>query len=75
MHRPHRQAPLSMEFSRQQLFTALGCHSLLLGIFNIEPGFPALQADSSPSEPRAQSQAVQQKHLLISHFYFMLFLF
>ena len=26
---------------------------------DIEPGFPALQADSSPSEPRAQSQAVQ----------------
>ena len=40
-----------MEFSRQEY---LGCHFLLQGNLpdpGIEPGSPALQADSLPSEP------------------------
>ena len=44
------QAPLSMGFSRQEHWNG---HSLLQGIFpdlGIEPGSPALQADSLPSE-------------------------
>ena len=48
------QAPLSMEFSRQEYWR--GCHSFLQGIFltqglNPRPVSPALQADSSPTEP------------------------
>ena len=46
------QAPLSMEFSRRE--SGVGCHSLLQGIFltqGLNPGSPALQADSLPSEP------------------------
>ena len=39
-----------MRFSRQEF--GVGSRSLLQGIFpGIEPGSPALQADSSPSEP------------------------
>ena len=48
------QAPLSMEFSRQEYWS--GCCSLLQGIFptqglNFEPRFPLLQVDSLPAEP------------------------
>ena len=46
------QAPLSIGFSRQEYWR--GCHFLLHGIFlnqGSNPGFPALQADSLPSEP------------------------
>ena len=47
------QAPLSMEFSRQEYW--VGQHSLLQGIFLPDPGIkhrsPALQADSLLSEP------------------------
>ena len=51
--RPHGQAPLSMEFPRQEIPTGVGCQFLLQGSFNpgIEPTFPvspALQADSLP---------------------------
>ena len=38
--------------------TGVGCHSLLQGIFltqGIEPGSPALQADSLPSKPPGKS--------------------
>ena len=50
------QSSLSIEFSRQeywsgQLFLSLGDHSYP----GIEPGFPALQADSLPSEPQGSS--------------------
>ena len=55
------QAPQSMEFSRQEYWSGLplptavgGCHPLLQGIFSnpgIEPGSPALQADTLLSEP------------------------
>ena len=47
-----RQAPLSMEFSRQEYWSGLPCTSLGdLPDPRIEPGSPALQADSLPSEP------------------------
>ena len=47
-----RQAPLSMEFSRQKYWSELPFPSPgdLLDP-GIEPGSPALQADSLPSEP------------------------
>ena len=47
-----RQAPLSMEFSRQEYWS--GLQFLLQGIFPTQGsnlGSPALQADSLPSEP------------------------
>ena len=51
-----RQAPLSMEFSRQEYWDGL---SFLppgdLPEPGIEPGSPALQADSLPSEPPGES--------------------
>ena len=47
-----RQAPLSMEFSRQEYWSGLPCPSLGdLPHPGIKPGSPALQADSLPSEP------------------------
>ena len=47
-----RQAPLSMEFSRQEYWSGLAI-PFPRGLPNpgIEPGSPALQADSLPSEP------------------------
>ena len=46
------QAPLSMEFSRQEYWSALLFPSPGdLPNPGTEPGFPALQADSLPSEP------------------------
>ena len=46
------QAPLSMEFSRQQYWSGLPFPSLGdLPDLGIEPRSPALQADSLPSEP------------------------
>ena len=46
-------APLSMKFSRQEYWSGLPFHSLgdLPGP-GIEPGYPAWQADSLPTEPR-----------------------
>ena len=51
--RPHaHQAPLFMEFSRQQYWSGLPFPSPGdLPDPGIEPGSPALQADSLPSEP------------------------
>ena len=47
-----RQAPLSMEFSRQEYWSALPFPSPGdLPDPGIEPWSPALQADSLPSEP------------------------
>ena len=49
------QAPLSMEFSRQEYWSGLIFHCLGdLPDPRIEPGSPKLQADSLPSEPAAQ---------------------
>ena len=46
------QAPLSMEFSRQEYWSTLPFRPPGdLPDPGIEPGFPALQADSLPSEP------------------------
>ena len=50
------QAPLSMEFPRQEYWGALPFPSLGdLSNPETEPGSPALQADSSPSEPQGSS--------------------
>ena len=49
------QAPLSMEFSRQEYWTGLPCPSPRdLPDPGIKPRSPALQADSLPSEPPGQ---------------------
>ena len=49
------QAPYFMEFwNSPGKNIGVGCHSLLQGIFltqGLNPGLPALQADSLPSEP------------------------
>ena len=46
------QAPLSMEFSRQEYWSVLPCPPPEdLPNPGIKPRFPALQADSLPSEP------------------------
>ena len=48
------QAPLSMEFSRQEYWSGLPFHSPGdLPDLGIEPGSPTLQADSLPSESPA----------------------
>ena len=49
-----RQAPLSMGLPGKN--TAVGCYFLLQGSFQpgIKPVSPAFQADSLPTEPRAQ---------------------
>ena len=45
------QAPVSMEFFRQEYWSGLPCPSPRdLPIPEIDPGSPALQADSLPSE-------------------------
>ena len=50
------QAPLPMGFSRQEYWSELSSHSPGdLPNPGIEPGSPALQADSSPSEPPGKS--------------------
>ena len=47
-----RQAPLSMEFSRQEYWSGLPCPSPGdLPNPGIKSGSPALQVDSLPSEP------------------------
>ena len=53
------QAPLSMGFSRQELW--LGCHALLQGIFLTQGSNSGLlhwQADSLPSEPQGKSHTL-----------------
>ena len=50
-------APLSMEFSRQEYKSGLPFPTTGdLPDPGIEPGFPALQADSLPSEPPGKPQ-------------------
>ena len=50
------QAPLSMEFSRQEYWSGVSFPSSGdLPNPAIEPGSPALQADSLPSEPTGKS--------------------
>ena len=53
------QAPLSMEFSRQEYWSGLPFPSP--GDFpdpGIEPGFPALQADALLSEPQGSPNVI-----------------
>ena len=53
------QAPLSMEFSGQEYWSKLPCPSPgILPDPGIEPSFPALQADSLPSEPQGSSLVI-----------------
>ena len=57
------QAPLSMEFSRQEYWSELPFPSP--GDFpdpDIEPGSPALQADSLPSEPLGKLLLIEQQY-------------
>ena len=50
------QAPLSMEFSRQEYWNGLPFPSPGdLPDLGVEPGSPALQADALPSEPPRKS--------------------
>ena len=57
------QAPLSMEFSRQEYWSGLPFPSPGdLPDTGIEPGYPKLQADSLPSEPPGK-----WRHILKSH--------
>ena len=54
------QAPLSMKFSRQEYWSGLPFPSPgYLPNPGIEPGSPALQADSSPSEPPGKPKRVK----------------
>ena len=54
------QAPLSMEFSRQEYWSGLPFPSQRdLPDPGIEPGSPALQADSLPSEPLGMSKLLK----------------
>ena len=62
---PHGMDPLSMEFSRQKYWSGLPFHSLGdLPYPSIEPGSPALQADSLPSEPPSLNWQAGSVHLL-----------
>ena len=57
-----RQFPLSMRFSRQEYWSGLPCPSPWnLPKPDIEPSFPALQADSLPSEPPGKLQRRQHE--------------
>ena len=61
------QAPLSMGFSRQESLSGLPFPSLRgLPDPGIEPRSPALQADSSPSEPPGNSSQIFQPKQLLS---------
>ena len=54
------QAPLSMEFSRQEYWSGLPFPSAgILPDPGIKPGFPALQTDSLPTELRGKSLSYQ----------------
>ena len=58
------QAPLSMEFSRQEYWSGFPFPSPGdLPNPGIKPGFPALQANSLPSEPPPESPALEDRFL------------
>ena len=57
------QAPLSMEFSRQEYWSELPFPSPTdLPVPGIKPGSPTLQADSLPSEAPGKSSEIKQKN-------------
>ena len=59
---PHGQAPLSMEFSRQEYWSGLPFLSPGdLSNPGIEPRSPALQADSLPSKPPRKPKRREEK--------------
>ena len=59
-----RHAPLSMEFSRQECRSGLPFPSPGdLSDPRIEPRFPALQADSLPSEPPGKPQGIETSNI------------
>ena len=54
------QAPLSMEFSRQEYWIGLPFHSLgNLPDPGVNPGSPILQADTLPSEPPGKTVSMK----------------
>ena len=62
------QAPLSMEFSRQQYWSGL-LFSIPGDLPNpgIKPGSPSLQADALASEPWCNQKKKKYKHMWLSH--------
>ena len=58
------QAPLSMECSRQEQWSGLGCHAFFQ---EIKPGSPALQADSLPPEATSTFPPVSVNKLSLGH--------
>ena len=65
------QAPLSMEFSKQEHWSGLPCPSPeALPKPGIKPRFPALQVDFLPSEPpeKAENTGVGNLSLLLGNF-------
>ena len=59
------QAPLSIEFSRQEYCSGLPFPSSTdLSSPGIEPGSPELQADSLPSEPPGQALLIYSDHTI-----------
>ena len=64
------QASLSMEFSRQEYWSALPFPSPGdLAKPGIEPGSPALQADALPSEPPASLNIILPPRHFLDHFF------
>ena len=64
-----RQSPLFMEFSRQEHWSGLPFPSPGdLPDPGIEPGSPALQLDSLPSEPPRKSGLIRYNHIYIPGF-------
>ena len=62
-----RQAPLSMEFSRQEYWSGLPFLSPEDHPYpGIEPGSPSLQADYLPSEPPGEQRRLSAKELILS---------
>ena len=74
--RPHgltvaRQAPLSMEFSRQEYWSRLPFPSAGdLPNPEVEPGSPALRADSLPSEPPGKLKFLSKQYDIINYRYY-----
>ena len=63
-----RQAPLSMEFSRQEYWSGLPFPSPGdLSDAGIKPGSPALQVDSLPSEPPGKSNVLWGRANCLPH--------